>query len=260
MMIKRKLGFSRTRAFYSGAAKLHHETADYMSKLGIKIAELYGLTETMGLSLYNEARAPVRGSVGRAFPGVDLRLAEDGEICLRAPYHFLGYFKKPEMTAEVLREGWFYTGDIGEKSPEGFVKITDRKKDIFKTASGKYVAPLPIETLLKAHPAIKEVMVVGENKPHCVALACVESTLAQTEELLAHLEKVNAHLAIHEKIKTIGCMTRMWSVDQGELTPTLKLKRKQILKHYGDVIEELFETRSPIQMLDDDEKRKKAQC
>lgn len=250
ILVRKKLGFSRARAYFSGAAKLNKDTADYLSRFGIRITELYGLTETLCLSLMNDPKKPVFGTVGKPPAGVELKFLEDGEICLRARFHFLGYFKKPVETAAVLRDGWFHTGDIGRQDASGYVVITDRKKDIFKTANGKYVAPLPIENRLKSHHAIREVMVIGENRPHCVALACIEKTLVNTEELLRHLESINAELPIHEKIKVLGCVTRTWSVDEGELTPTMKLKRRRILDRYSECIEQLYENGMRIQIFD----------
>ncbi len=248
--IRNKLGFSRTRYFFSGAAKLSNETAQFFRDYGIQIAELYGLTETLGVSIFSNPKRPVLGSVGQPYPSVELKFLEDGELCLKAPFHFLGYYRKPDETKAVMKEGWFHTGDIGHQDQNGNIFITDRKKDIFKTANGKYVAPLPIETRLKAHPAIREVMVVGENRPHCVAIASIEEKLANVEDLMRHLENVNASLPIHEKIKTIGCVTRSWSVDAGELTPTMKLKRRQLLVRYSEEIEGLFKARRPVEFIE----------
>jgi len=257
-MVRRKLGFSRTRMFFSGAAKLNRETAAYLKEFGIRIAELYGLTETLGASAFSDYRRPVFGSVGKPYPGVSIKFMSDGEICLKSDHHFVGYYKKPVETSAVLKEGWFHTGDIGRQDAEGNLYITDRKKDIFKTASGKYVAPLPIETLLKKYVGIREVMVIGEDHAHCVALASVDQDHANPEELSKHLEMVNSQLPLHEKIKTLGYMTHAWSAEGGELTPTMKLKRRQILSRYSGIIEEVFSSSQRVLLVETNERNNRA--
>lgn len=257
-MVRRKLGFSRTRMFFSGAAKLNRDTAEYLKEFGIRIAELYGLTETMGLSAFNNPKRPVFGSVGKPYPGVSLRLMSDGEICLKSDHHFVGYYKKPAETAQVLREGWFHTGDIGRQDDDGNLYITDRKKDIFKTSNGKYVAPTPIEFQLKKHLGIREVMVIGENRPYCIALASVDETQTSLQELAKHLEGVNSILPAHERIKTLGFMTRPWTVDGGELTPTMKLKRQQILTNYSGIIEDVFSSSKGVLLVETNERINRA--
>lgn len=248
--ISRKLGLDATRYFVSGAAKLSSETAQSFLEWGISIHEAYGLTETLCISAANPPGSARLGTVGKIYPGVESRISSDGEICLKAPFHFMGYYKQPELTSEVLQEGWFQTGDVGVWDENGYLKITDRKKDLFKTTNGKYIAPLAIEVKLKTHPGIKEVIVVGDGKPHCVALASIDRSLIGERELLDWVETVNQTLSPHEQVRSIGYVTTVWSADSGELTPSLKLKRRVILERYRNQIEELFENRTRVKFLE----------
>jgi len=186
---------------------------------------------------------------------VGAKIQDDGEICLKADFHFKGYYKRPNMNAEVLKEGWFHTGDIGHVDEEGFLHITDRKKDIFKTSNGKYISPLPIEGMLKAHPAINEVMVIGDGKDHCVAFASVSEDLANETDLVAHLDGVNSKLPPHEQIKSLGCCLATWSTETGELTPSQKLKRKVVIDRHSEDIKSLYADRKKIMMFQAMDKR-----
>jgi long-chain acyl-CoA synthetase len=243
--IRKKLGLNATRFCISGAAKLSVETVLALKEWGICVNEAYGLTETLCVSAINPQGKPVVGSVGKIYPGVELKIESDGEICLKAPFHFKGYYKHPELTLEVLREGWFHTGDIGEVDSRGNLKVTDRKKDLFKASNGKYIAPVAIENLLKQHPSIQEVLVIGENRPHCIAMAAVESD-ADESSMFKHLEKVNSKLASHEQIRTLGLLRKSWTPNSGELTPSLKVKRGAVMELYSREIKELYETPSRV--------------
>lgn len=246
--VRKKLGLGRARYLLSGAAALHRETAEKLAEFGLLVTEGYGLTETLGVSTFNRVGREVFGSVGSVHEGVKIKICEDGEVALKANFHFLGYYKKPELTAEALKDAWFYTGDVGYLDTHGNLILTDRKKNIFKTSNGKYVAPLPIENKLKAHPMIQEVMVIGENRPHCVALVAVQAESFNEKALLDHLQKVNKELAQHERVHALGCTFGSWSVEAGELTPTLKLKRKQILCRYEKEIDHLYQSRAKIEI------------
>ncbi len=189
----------------------------------------------------------VKGSAGRIYPEVEAKIAADGEICLKAPFHFEGYYKHPELTDEVICDGWFHTGDVGEIDSNGNLRITDRKKDIFKSSNGKYVAPLPIEFLLKQHPSIREAIVIGENLPHCIAMAACESEFDEAS-ISRHLEFVNSKLPSHEQIKTLGLLRKAWATETGELTPSMKVKRKSVLQIYHQEIKELYESGSRVKL------------
>lgn len=252
--VRSKLGFDRTRFCLSGAAKLSLETFSAFQEWGIEIHEGYGLTETLCMSTVNPPEErPQLGSVGKVYPGVQIKLAADGEICLKAPFHFLGYFGQPEATAEVIKDGWFMTGDIGEFDARRNLKITDRKKDLFKTSNGKYVAPSKLENLMKGHPAVKEIMIVGDGQAHCVAIASVDPDIAEESSLMKWVETVNLQLAPHEHIKALGCFYRSWTTASGELTASLKLKRKVVLERYQKEIQDLFDTRARIKFFEEKE-------
>jgi len=249
IFIRKKLGLSRLRLAISGAAKLSEEAWTGFAKWGIEIHEGYGLTETCGITTISPLHRPKRGSVGKFYSAVESHFSDDGEICVRAPYHFMGYYKHPDLTQEVLdAHGWFHTGDIGQLDENGYLHITDRKKNLFKTSNGKYVAPQKAENYLKAHPGIKEVLVFGENQAFCVALASVDlETLGSEAHLTMFLQRVNAKLAQHEQVRSLGCSTDEWSPGTGELTPTLKVKRRVIQEKYSKEILALFEGKSKIQ-------------
>ncbi|TVQ81225.1 MAG: long-chain fatty acid--CoA ligase [Bradymonadales bacterium] len=241
-LVKRKLGFQKVRGFFSGAAKLNPDVASNLVEYGIRVRECYGLTETLCLTTVAEKNPKSFGCVGRSYPGVDLRVAEDGEICAKADFHFMGYYKKPEATQEVLRNGWFHTGDVGVLDNEGRLRITDRKKDLFKGSNGKYVAPQPIEAQLRAVVGVQEAMVVGEEKAFCVALLSIQDGF-EPSHFLSAVDRINRSLSPHERLKHIGLLPKAWTVEGGELTPSMKLKRKVIESRYQNEISELYNCR-----------------
>ncbi len=204
------------------------------------------------------------GTVGQPIPGVEVKLAPDGEIIVRGDNIAKGYYKKPEATAEVFTEdGWFKTGDIGEIDSEGFLRITDRKKDLIKTAGGKYVAPQNIENMLKADPFISQAVVIGDQKPYCVVLITINQEEAikfakekgisykdyldltkkpeVRERVRQTIDAVNAKLAKFETLKKFEILPKDLTQEDDELTPTLKVKRKNIMKKYKDLIESMYE-------------------
>jgi len=250
-IIPKKLGLQDSRWLVSGAAKLSPETAKDLSGFGLDIREAYGLTETFGVSTFNWMNPIKQGSVGKPFPGVKLKLGEDGEVCLKSDFLFLSYYKQEKNTNAVLKNAWFHTGDIGKLDRRGRLSITDRKKDIFKISSGKYVAPLPIEAKLRNHPSIQEILVTGDERPYCVAIVALQNSEVSVKELEVLLDRVNSHLPPHEKVHSLACTFKPWTVAGGELTPTLKLKRRFILKQYQDKIQELYLKRSKIEFLDE---------
>ena len=254
----------RLRFCFSGGAPLSKEIAEFFHAAGFLILEGYGLTETCPILSANQPDAFKFGSVGRAIPGVELRIAADGEILARGPnVAARGYFKKPEATTAVFEPtGWFHTGDIGRIDDDGFLFITDRKKDLIVTAGGMNIAPQNIENLLKGDPFISQVLIYGDRRPYPVALitlnleelakfAIEEGILATDPASLAKHPKVvervsriveerNASLQSYAKIKKFAVLPADFTQDGGELTPTLKVKRKVVWEKYRNAIESLY--------------------
>ncbi len=245
----------------SGGAPLATEVNEFFHAVGLTVLEGYGLTETTPILTCNVPGRTRIGSVGPPLSGVSLRIAEDGEILAKGPNLAYGYYQRPEETAEAWdSEGWFHTGDIG-KLKDGFLSITDRKKELIKTAGGKYVAPQKIENLLKSRPLISQAVVVGDRLKYCVALLTLDTEaaaawaasrdlressaeeFATNKELLlaidAEVRKVNQGLASFESVKHFRLLPCDFSIEAGELTPSLKLKRKAIREKYAAEIESM---------------------
>ena len=253
----------RLRLFVSGGAPLAREIAEFFGAAGLVILEGYGLTETSPVISVNTPDALRPGSVGRPIPGVEVKIAADGEILTRGPHVMKGYFKRPDATAEAIdKEGFFHTGDIGVLDKDGFLIITDRKKDILVTSGGKNIAPQPIENKIKANPFFAEVVMVGNKRNFPAALVVPNFELldkwakqkglayASREQLLAKPEVV-AHyqglvgeltgdLAQFEKIKKLALLPQEFSLEAGELTPTLKVKRRVVEQKYKALIDDLY--------------------
>ncbi len=252
----------RLRLISSGGAPLSKELAEFFWAVGIPIYQGYGLTETSPIvsSNYPENRM---GSSGKPIPNIQVRAAEDGEILVKGPCVMQGYYKNPEATREVLSEdGWFRTGDIGYVDKDNYLFITDRKKDLIKTAAGKFVAPQPIENALKTSPYILNAMVVGDKRKFIVALIVPNPALvgakgadqgikfASNAELAAHpwvralidseVKRLTVHLAQYETIKRFALLPEDFTFDNGSLTFTLKLKRRVVEQQYATVIESLY--------------------
>jgi long-chain acyl-CoA synthetase len=240
----------RLRFLVSGGAPLAREIAEFFHTCGILILEGYGLTETTAATHVNRPDRFRFGTVGPALPGVEIRIAADGEILARGPNILPEYFGKPDATREALEpDGWFHTGDIGVIE-DGFLRITDRKKDIIVTAGGKNVAPQNLEGALKAQcPYVSQVMVHGDKRPYLVALITVNPDLAGRPEAAAEIgtavEKLNGALASYETIKKFKILPTDLSQEAGELTPTLKVKRKQVSEKYREVLDSLYATENP---------------
>jgi long-chain acyl-CoA synthetase len=245
--VKAKLG-GRLRYGISGGAPLAQEIAEFFHALDVLILEGYGLTECTTACSVNRSGHIRFGTVGPALPGFDVRIAEDGEVVLRSPTVFAGYYKDEAATREVLTDdGWLRTGDIGEIDAEGFLRITDRKKDILITAGGKNVAPQNLENALKAAPLVSQALVIGDRRPFVAALLTVDPELAagrDEESLRAELQTVvdavNRDRTRHEQIKRFALLPRDFSAEEGEITPTLKLKRRVVEQHFADDIEALY--------------------
>src|SRR6266487_6274672 len=209
----------------------------------------WGLTETSSGVCSNTLHAHKFLTVGKPFPGVELKIADDGEILVKGPGNMLGYHKQPEATAEVLKDGWFYTGDIGEIDAEGFLRITDRKKSLFKTAGGKYVAPVPLEHGVMSNPLVLRAVVVGEGKPYVTALVVPDWETARKEGLDRNavnasiqktVDSLNATLGHWETIKYFALLDRDFTEDSGELSLKLDVKRKVVAERYRDQIEAMY--------------------
>ncbi|MDQ3615109.1 MAG: long-chain fatty acid--CoA ligase [Actinomycetota bacterium] len=260
--IRERFG-GRVRFFISGAAALNQEVAEWFHAAGILILEGYGLTETSAGSFVNLPDDYRFGTVGKVFTGSEVRVAEDGEVLIRGPGVMDGYHNLPELTAEALSDGWLHTGDIGEVDSEGFLKITDRKKDLFKTSGGKYIAPSSIESQFKAVcPYASQFLVHGIDRNYCVALITLDPD-AMTEwathndmagkpyaEIVSsrkiqdmvggYVEQLNARLNRWETIKRWILLDHDLTVESGELTPSMKVKRKVVEDTYKDEIAALY--------------------
>ncbi len=253
------------KAIVTGSAACQERLIRIFSAAHITIMEGYGLTETSPVVTVNRYESDGRriGSVGALIQNVEVKIADDGEILTRGSNVMLGYFKRPELTNEVLKDGWFYTGDIGEWIDGKFLKLTDRKKEIFKTSGGKYVAPQVIENKLKESAFIEQIMVVGADRKfvsalivpnflalkkylkrhHKVQASTNEEIIAQKEVVALiqeQVEKMNIHFNHVEQVKKCCILPNEWSVDSGELTPSLKIKRKVLLQKFSKEIEELY--------------------
>jgi long-chain acyl-CoA synthetase len=238
----------RVRMAISGGAPLGQEIAEFFHALGLLIVEGYGLTEGTSAATVNRIDQFKFGTVGPALPGVELKLAEDGELLMRSPMNFAGYYKDPEATHEILTvDGWLRTGDIAEIDSDGFVTITDRKKDILVTAGGKNVAPANLENDLKAYMEISQALVVGDKRPYVAALITLDPdataglTDAEKHSRVAQIvADVNKDRSRFEQIKRFTILPRDFSAEEDELTPTLKLKRRVAQDHFASEVESLY--------------------
>jgi len=272
LAIARKLIFSKwqeglggnLRTMVSGSAALQQRLSRVFGAAGIPVMEGYGLTETSPVISVNDERNRgwKIGSVGRVIRGVEVKIASDGEILCKGPNVMMGYYKDPEKTNEVIKDGYFHTGDIGEIDDDGFLRITDRKKEMFKTSGGKYVAPQLLENRFKQSRFIEQVMVIGEGekmpaafiqpnydflsewaKRHQIDFAD-NSQLISNEKVQARFDKevakANEQFAKWEKVKQFRLTPDLWSVDNGHLTPTMKLKRKIIKEKYRALYNDIY--------------------
>jgi long-chain acyl-CoA synthetase len=255
------LGLDRLKLAVTGAAPIGKDVLDFFLSCGIIIHEVYGQSEDTGPTSFNLPGKRRLGTVGLPFPGVEVRIAPDGEIIVRGPNVFAGYFKQPEATAETLIDGWLHSGDIGEFDAQGFLRITDRKKDLIITAGGKNVAPQNIEKLLKAIRGVGQAVVIGDRQKFLVALLTVDpeqgpalakehgwptdpAALAHHAGFRAHVEagvaQANQSLARYETIKHFAVLPVDFTVEGGELTPTQKVKRPVVASRYAAEIAALY--------------------
>jgi long-chain acyl-CoA synthetase len=266
--VKTALGLTEIQAIASGSAALQPRLAKFFNGMGFGLKEGYGLTETSPVITVNTLRRPHmwrEKSVGKALNGVDIKIAEDGEVLCKGPNVMMGYYKDKEKTDEVLKDGWFYTGDIG-KIEDGFLFITDRKKELFKTSGGKYVAPQVIENALKESIYIEQVIVIGDGEKFAAALIAPEWVLlkqwaekqgidtSDVQGMIDHpktqalfekeIERINPSFGKWEQIKAFRLLPRTLNIDQGEITPTLKLKRKKIMENWSALVQDIFKSNS----------------
>lgn len=258
--IRERLG-GRVRVAVSGAAPLGKELAAFYAAIGMPLVEGYGLTEG-GVLVFNPVSRPKLGSIGKPLPGVELKIAEDGELLVKSPTLFDGYYKDPEATAAVLRDGWLYTGDIAEIDDEGYVYITGRKKEVIVASNGKKIYPARVETLFKVEPIVNQVFVLGDRMPYAAALftlnmAAVEAIIGAEraksltlddiaklpeiqKEVKEAVQRANKQLAPFEQIRKFRILDREFTIDSGEMTPTMKLRRAKVLENFQPVISDIY--------------------
>jgi long-chain acyl-CoA synthetase len=264
-----RLVFTRVRARFggrmaipaSGAAPLGTDLAEFYEAAGMPLAEGYGLTEG-GVISFNPIENPKPGSIGKALPGVEVRIAEDGELLVKTPCLFSRYYKDPEATAAVLQDGWLHTGDIASMDDEGYLFITGRKKEMIVTSTGKKIYPSRVESLFKFEPLISQVILIGDRLPYLTALFTINTGIAELldgmkayqgrsaaaiagappvrTELNRIVQRVNQQLAQFEQVRKFRVISREFSIEEGELTATMKVRRMRVLENFRDHIEELY--------------------
>ncbi len=262
--LKEAIGFDRIRVLASGAAPIKKEILEFFHAIDIPVREIYGQTETCAVTTIHRSDRIKLGNVGQPFPGIELKIAEDGEILIRGSNVFKGYFNDPEATAESFDGEWFHTGDIGLLDEEGYLTITDRKKDLIITAGGKNIAPQPIENLIKSNELISNAVVIGDRRPYLTAIFTLDQEaliswadqkeiqyqnfeeLASLPEVKDTLEtiisEINTLLGRYETIKKWTVLPQDFTIESGELTPTLKVKRHVVNRNYAQLIDNLYQT------------------
>jgi long-chain acyl-CoA synthetase len=260
--LKERMGFDRIRVAYSGAAPIAPEILHFFQSIGVNLIEGYGQTEGTGVTTTSKIGQVKFGTVGLPLEGVEIRIAADGEILVKSPGVFKGYFKNPEATAETIVDGWLHSGDIGEIDADGYLKITDRKKDIIVTAGGKNITPQYIENKLKASLYINDAVVIGDNRKYLTCLIIIDednvvkyaqdhkiqfstykdlTRAPQINALIrAEIHTVNESLSRVEQVKKFTILPKKLYEEDGEVTPTMKVKRKSIKAAFGDLIEAMY--------------------
>ena len=261
--IRALLGLGEAAVVSSAAAPLPPDVAAFFAGLGLKILDIYGMTETTGAFTSNTTDAFKLGTVGRPLAGAEVRIAPDGEILTRSPLNTPGYLNRPDLTSALIdADGWLHTGDIGHLDDDGFLSVVDRKKELIITAGGENVPPAAIENLLVAHPLIGQALAYGDRRPYVVALLTLDAEVAPAwaqargieagslAELADHPEvlaevgaavaEANSRLARVQQVKQWRLLPVEWTAESEELTPTLKLKRRVVHAKYADVIDALY--------------------
>ena len=239
-ILRKKMGFSRGNFIFTGASPINPLILEWFKKLGIEIMEAYGMTENMALSHSNKKGFTKFGTVGTTYPGVEVRLGKDQEIQIKSKASMVGYYKEPELTKECFEDGYLKSGDLGSIDANGFLTIIGRTKDQFKTSKGKYVNPAPIESKILESSLIDQACVVGNALPNALAI-CILSQQGRKENasnldlaLSEHLKKINAQLEPHEKLSKMVLLKDEWTIENGILTPTLKIKRNLVDQQYQE--------------------------
>ncbi|MFH1954829.1 MAG: long-chain fatty acid--CoA ligase [Pseudomonadota bacterium] len=260
--LKERLGFDRLRVAYSGAAPISPDVLHFFQSIGVNLIEGYGQTEGTGVTCVSRVDKVKFGTVGPPITGTEVKIAEDGEILVRSPSVFKGYYKNPESTAETLKDGWLYSGDVGEFDEDGYLKITDRKKDIIVTAGGKNITPQYIENKLKFSPYVNDAVVIGDRRKFLASLIMIDEDnvvkyaqdnkiqfstykdLTQSPEIVkliqTEVDQVNETLARVEQVKKFTILPKKLYEEDGEVTPTMKVKRKYVNEAFGDLIEAMY--------------------
>lgn len=242
--IKTTLGLQNVRIAGTGAAPISPAVLEWFARLDINITEGFGMSETSGLATVNYPfkRSKI-GTVGRPAKGTKIKISPDGELLIGGDCVVQGYYKEPEKTAETFKDGWMHTGDMGEIDADGYLKITGRVKELFKTGKGKYVAPVMVESLLAENPYIEQMCVMGYGLPQPVAVVVIAEKVSAmtsmsqlTTGLAETLKSINARLEAHQKVSHIVVAEEPWTIENGLLTPTMKLKRNLVEKRYADLI------------------------
>lgn len=256
--VKAGIGMTRVRGAVSGAAPIGPEVLEFFAGFDLPVLEVYGQSEGSGPSTFNRPGATRFGTVGQAYPGCEVVVAEDGEVLLRGGNVFAGYYRNPEATAETLRDGWLYSGDLGSFDAEGFLTITGRKKDMIITAGGKNVAPKDVESALKSHPLVSEAVLIGDRRKYLTALVTlhvenaaalaaergISGPLHASPEIRAEIQtvvdEINTKRSQAETIKKFTILDRELSIEGGELTGTLKVKRATVAEHFAAEIDAMY--------------------
>lgn len=257
--VREGIGLNHARACVSGAAPINPTILEFFGSLGIRILEVYGQSEDCGPTTFNQHQRTRFGSVGPVVPGMEVKIADDGEILARGPNVFLGYYKDPVATAETLADGWLYSGDLGKFDEDGFLHITGRKKEIIITSGGKNVAPKNIEAALTDIPLVGAAMVIGDQRRFLTALLTLEPEAKKrfaaennipVDEVYKHpktlevlqkgVDGVNSHFAKVEHVRKFTVLPGEFTIEGGELTPTLKLKRRIVNQKYSDLVEAMY--------------------
>jgi long-chain acyl-CoA synthetase len=252
------LGLDQVRRAGSGSAPIPAALIDWYRRLGLNMIEGYGMTEDFAFSHSSQQGMSAPGYVGVPLPGVQVRLSDDGEILIKSPGQFVGYYKRPDLNAQAFSDdGFFHTGDKGERGPDGLLKLTGRVKELFKTTKGEYVAPAPIENRLNAHPMVELSLVSGVGQSAAYAMVVLAEDLRRRvadaavrsqvqAELGRLLEDVNRELAPHERLRMIVVADEPWSIENGFLTPTMKIRRNRIEAAVTDAVETWYSTSSSV--------------
>jgi long-chain acyl-CoA synthetase len=254
--VRQRFG-GRLKIAASGAAPLGSDLAEFYAAIGMPLIEGYGLTEG-GVAALNPLDAPRPGSIGKALPGVNIRIAPDGELMLNSPSLSRGYYNDPEATAELFEDGWLHTGDIATVDSDGYIYITGRKKELIVSSNGKKIFPSRVESLFKFEPLISQVLLAGDRLPHLVALFTIHPSVAETiqgaqdspaplhESPAVHAEvqkivtRVNKQLAPFEQVKRFRILHREFTIEDGEVTATMKVRRRQVMDNFRDELESLY--------------------